>query len=84
MKETRWAGIVYNILLLKNFTLEYLKAISCDRGNRSQSVEVDKVVAELVVDDFLRLGPEGKLYHLTTDSDRRLDLLEKIREIERR
>lgn len=85
MEEIRWAGIVHNILLLKNFTLEHLKAISCDRGVRSQSEDVDEVIAELVAGDFLlKLGPKRKLYHLTTDFDRRLDLLEKVREIERR
>lgn len=77
MKEIKWAGIVHNILLLKNFTLEHLKAISCDRG-------VDEVVSELAAGDFLRLGSEKKSYHLTSDIEKRFELLEKVREIERR
>lgn len=77
MKKIRWAGIVHNILLLKNFTLEHLKAISCDRG-------VDEVVSELVADSFLRLEPEKESCHLTSDIEKRFELLKKVREIERK
>ncbi len=79
MDKIVWAGIVHNILMLKIFAFKRLKAISCGKD-----AQIREVLSELMAGDFIELDLGRKLYCLTSDLDKRFDLLEKVREIERK
>ena len=76
MKKEIWAEIVHDILLLKTFTLDHLEALICDKD------KCGEVLLELKQGGWLvELG--DRVYHLTSDIDKRFSLLAKVREVER-
>lgn len=75
MKRKIWAHIVHNVLLLKTFTLDHLEMITCDKG------KCGEVLYELEQEDLV--GLKDGFYHLTSDVDKRLDLLARVRVVER-
>lgn len=75
MDKIIWAGIVHNILVLKEFTFKRLKVLS-----GASDAQCREVLSELVANDFLTLDMGQKLYCLTSDLDKRHDLLEMERD----
>lgn len=74
------AEVWRNVLMLKEFTMSHLLLLICP-NNRRQSDAKDEVDS-LVREGYL--SQDGDLYKLTSDMDKRFDLLEKTRCAEER